>query len=43
MQLTERKEQVVYFGEEYGHGNYRNTLAKQFVETFTLEKPARRI
>lgn len=29
---------ILSFGNEYGHGNYRNTLAKQFIEMFTLEQ-----
>lgn len=28
---------IVYLGDEYGHGNHRNILCKQFIETFSLE------
>ena len=34
---SSRPHLIVYFGDEYGHGNHRNILCKQFIDTFSLE------
>lgn len=33
-----KKHYIISIDDNYGHGNFRNTLAKEFVKTFTLEQ-----
>lgn len=33
-----KKRVITIIDNEYGHGNYRNTIAKEFVKTFSLEQ-----